>query len=971
VVTGSLIPTAEEVTAQNVQQVGTRDIQRSGSTAVLEVLQKTVADINGAGNLGSSNANIASGSTQGGAIISIRGLPTLVLDEGRRIADSAAISTGGFAFSDVSLFPTSLVSRIEVLKDGASALYGSDAVGGVINIFLKHDYKGVEIGYRYGMTVESGSQNTLAWVIAGVGNDKANITVGYQYFQTSGLFERERAYSNPSFGTTTYPGRLNAAGLQYTLNAGLITPFGVAGVAPGNQVFPLAAGAPLTGAVAGAYTAQTPAAIVAGFNLSNAPTSYLEENNQNAIASFTYQLWGKRLELFGELLYAMNHNESFLNGQPVTGGALVLLPGHVSTGPGDPTIYNPWGNVEFAPAGTAVAPGITRVSNGDLRARYIDHPRTFTDDTNFIRLLGGLRSQITNDYNFETAFYYSKYQITFRNGNLVNGNQLNAMLAGTAVDFAGNAIPSLDFFSKEPVGTGPGQVSASQFETIFGTNIRYQESWQKVIDAKFTGFPFKLPAGPFGFAIGGEYRSEGFSVTDSPEIFIGSVPIQNIDTSRSVYSAYLELSIPLVSPQMKIPAIYSMDLSLAGRHDHYEGVSKDANVPKITLRWQPIQDLTIRGYFGNSFVAPNLFQLDGPAASGFSTPYNLAANPSGFRSPTLQSQVLAGSNPNLVPSTAQNWGFGAVYSPKWAPGLTISADYFNVLQKNVISTIGAVNIATSVNNLGAASPYYNLVHTLNFNSGLLPTSGPGSGPFNNGTFAIANELLPFRTAGGAIVPNTGNGTGIENVFITDTGVNLGVVRVTGWDFSIGYTWDLKRFGTLQVGSNAVLYVNNDFKTFPNTEHYTNAKGFANTEGVGTIPQYKVNALLQYNYQHWSLGFNYNYTPQTLNALFFSPTSNNNPVVGAFSQIDGRLSYAFVAPAAQAPPPKTVVDPKGGPVRAPVAPAARWYDGLTLTVGCNNIFNHQPPFASGFNSNTDLSTFDGYGRLVYFQASKKF
>src|SRR4029077_1252534 len=110
-----------------------------------------------------------------------------------------------------------------------------------------------------------------------------------------------------------------------------------------------------------------------------------------------------------------------------------------------------------------------------------------------------------------------------------------------------------------------------------------------------------------------------------------------------------------------------------------------------------------RAYFGNSFVAPTLYQLYGPAAQGFTTPYNLPLLPAAGspRSPTLQSQVQSGSNPDLVPSTAQNYGFGIVYSPKWAPGLTISADYFNVLQQNVVSTIGAVTIANSVNQLGA------------------------------------------------------------------------------------------------------------------------------------------------------------------------------------------------------------------------------------------------------------------------------
>jgi len=117
----------------------------------------------------------------------------------------------------------------------------------------------------------------------------------------------------------------------------------------------------------------------------------------------------------------------------------------------------------------------------------------------------------------------------------------------------GAGFPRRDSFAPNPIGTGPGQRSAFQFGTAFGTNIRYQESWQKVIDAKFTGFPFKLPAGPFGFAIGGEYRSEGFTVTDSPEIFIGSVPSQNINTSRHVYSAYPELANPMCSPTRKRP----------------------------------------------------------------------------------------------------------------------------------------------------------------------------------------------------------------------------------------------------------------------------------------------------------------------------------------------------------------------------------------------------------------------------------
>ncbi|HEY5068155.1 MAG TPA: TonB-dependent receptor plug domain-containing protein, partial [Candidatus Acidoferrum sp.] len=188
-VTGSLIPTAEEVTAAPLDTISTSDIAVSGGTAdVLTILQKRNPDFVGGGNLGGSNANIASGSTQGGSIISLRGLPTLVLLEGRRIADSAAIAAGGFQFTDVSLFPTSLISRIEVLKDGASALYGSEAVGGVVNIFLKSDFNGVEVGARYGFTISSAVAERKAYAIAGVGNDTTHVTAGFQYYEIDPLF---------------------------------------------------------------------------------------------------------------------------------------------------------------------------------------------------------------------------------------------------------------------------------------------------------------------------------------------------------------------------------------------------------------------------------------------------------------------------------------------------------------------------------------------------------------------------------------------------------------------------------------------------------------------------------------------------------------------------------------------------------------------------------------------------------------
>jgi iron complex outermembrane receptor protein len=207
VVTGSLIPTAEEVTANPVDILTSADIQRSGEVAdILQVLEKRDPDFIGVGNLGQTNANIAAGN--GSSSLRIRGLPTLVLFENRRFANNATVALGAGEFSDVSMFPTALVSRIEVLKDGASAQYGSDAVGGVVNIFLKDDFQGFEAGFLYGTTLESSTARRRAYVIAGVGNDTTQVTAAMQYFEQDPLFMRERFYSRLPLGgvTTTYGG---------------------------------------------------------------------------------------------------------------------------------------------------------------------------------------------------------------------------------------------------------------------------------------------------------------------------------------------------------------------------------------------------------------------------------------------------------------------------------------------------------------------------------------------------------------------------------------------------------------------------------------------------------------------------------------------------------------------------------------------------------------------------------------------
>jgi iron complex outermembrane recepter protein len=968
IVTGSNIPTAEEVTAAPVDTLNTQEINRTGSQDVLTILQKRNPDFQGAGNLGSSNANIASGLTLGGTIIQIRGFPTLTLYEGRRIVDSAAISSGGFQFTDASLFPAALISRIEVLKDGASAIYGSEAVGGVINIFTKDDYQGAEVGFRYGTALDEAVAERRGYAIAGVGNDTTSITVGMQYYEIDPLFSRQRPYS-----AIVVPGSGNYAG--HVIDD--VGDYIIKGETPGAAAFPgpIIANSPFdVGVVPGSITptGSTANGTVNAFghipqfyqnqpngapalNLGTQPTSTLDTERTNVIATVDHQVFGKQLELFGNFLYYRADFRSFLNAQPLNnfssdaaGNFLTIPAGRLGVPFGSPGYIAGVNNTIFNP----LTVPLDNTDDLEVTNRYNQtNPRIFDNQNNFYRFLGGLRSQITPDWTAEVAAYYSKYDISFENENLVLLDQLNKMIAGTAVDNNGNAIPPLDFFAVNPIGTGPGQVSASQFNTIFGTNIRESSSFQRVFDAKITGFPFELPGGKVGLALGGEFRQEGFRFQDSPEIFVASVPIAGIDKKRDIESAYGELSIPIVGSSMNVPGVYDLELTLAGRYDHYEGVSQDAKVPKIALRYQPIKDLTLRGTYSNSFIAPNLFQLDGPPASGFSPAISVDGGP------TAQAQVVAPTNKALVPSTAESYSAGFVYSPSQVSGLTITVDYFRTLQQGIVGGRGAFLILTSVDQLGTASPFASLVAFNNFPG--LPGSTPITAPGQ-----IANKL--------------------SRIFYVDQLQNLGAQHVEGVDASAHYTMDLRTFGQFELGVNAIVFTQYELKTTAQS-NYFNVLGTDGAEGVGAVPDYKLTFLGEYRWQGFSLSLLANYIPKMYNAVAGSLELQNFRTfqkIEDYLEFDGRLQYTFVRnelPGAPAPEPKdskSMRDGKDGKNAAPVPGSTmsifdRMLNGTTLAVGCNNLFDRTPPFVRNANSNTDLSIYDPYGRFLYFEISKKF
>jgi iron complex outermembrane recepter protein len=987
VVTGSLIPTAEEVTANPVDIFTSADIQRSGeATDILQVLEKRDPDFVGVGNIGQTNANISGGN--GSSQIQIRGLPTLVLFENRRFANNATVALGAGEFSDVSIFPTALISRLEVLKDGASAQYGSDAVGGVVNVFLKDDFQGFEAGYRYGTTLEGSTAQRRAYVIAGVGNDTTQVMAAMQYYEMDPLFMRERFYSRLPLGgvTTTYggTGRDNYHGrTQYYLIDQLVPahwPLGSSVNSPldfyaAHSIAPPPAA---SGTANPGQYAQMPLAYrfspngttssnreVVTYDLSFKPTSTLDLSSSTAYASFEHKICGDQLVAFGNFLFAHNHSEYDLNAQPLSNATGVVILGTMRINPltglivpenrGAPAPYSPF---QLSIDSNTLTGNYRLFANN----RYQTNPRRFTNDNDFYRYLGGLKSQLTDadhgNWYTEAAAYYSNYQITFVNENLVNATALNALIAGQ-FDANGVLIPgtALDFFALDPIHNGSRSVDPVLFNGIFGDNIRELVTYSRAFDWIIRGFPFELPGGPVGVAGGVEYFAEGFKYQDSLEAFIGSVPTPASNHGRNVFGAFAEVRIPIVGSQQNIPFVYNFELDFSGRYDVYEGISGDSKVPKVMARYQPIKDVTIRGTYGNSFIAPDLFSLFGPTSFGFTPSITL----NGVQQD--QAQLEAVTNPNLTPSTAQSWTAGIVYSPHFVPGLTVSADYFWTLQQNIVLFLPSQLIIQSVEALGPASPYYNLITFGNFpgNPGATAVGGPGSLHDN-----------------------------LASAFVRDPLLNIGADRVEGLDLAIDYNWDIPHWsdmdwGQLELQVRSVVFLGHDRKIFP-TDAYYNISGLIGDEGFGAFPDYKISFLVEHRWKGATLTLTANYIADMKNTVGVDPqTIDQNTLenVGDYITVDGRLSYTFhrAAPeaAVTAPEPKDAKDGKtamGGKAVAGVETTScwsvdHWLDGFTVAVGCNNILDEDPRIVVGGNSSTNLAVYDPFGRFVYFEVSKKF
>jgi iron complex outermembrane receptor protein len=966
-VTGSFLPVSATVNASPVLTIKSSDIGQSGATDPLRLLRQVTPLFAGSGNQGTEANNGAAGESY----VALRNLTTLVLINGQRLVGSPFTSG---TLVDLNTVPTAMIDRIEILKDGASTIYGTDAIGGVVNIILKKDYNGAEMGVRYGSTSNGDYKTREAYLIGGASGNGYSITMGAQHFENIPLFTTSRPLTTLSgaaenamgFNVTsavfsgTYPGRVGSFVLAgSTLIATGATGFNAAITNPGIKSSPndtsLTGG--FTGAAAftflqnnGTYlrVSTTPAGIAVGGSATALNTTLfdnplIENTKRNQFfVNFSKELVGKNLEVFGDFLYS----------QTVNGGSGLAPSPIPGVGPGG-------GNSLFIPANNPY-----NVFNIDFpgalsaRVRTIElGKRTSINETNTWRFVAGLKGEINDKYNWEAIYNYSRASQLQRILGGVNGANMNAAMiplidsdtggyvynaAGkplsTLTDSTGTNVPVYNFFAL------PGFNDPATLNLLKTTLYSSGDATLRNIQFILRGRPFELPAGEVGFALGAETRAEDLSgsvdALFANGLALGYNPANPFSGgSRSSKGAFLEVGVPVTSAKQNIPGFYKVDLNLADRYEEIQP-GGNANSPKVGLTWMPFDDsFVLRGTYSKGFIAPAIISLFGPSVGNSPALQILEGDGSAGSGgslgnlTTIQINANQLSNPLLPSSKSTSYTLGFVYSPKQVKGLTFSADYYHIAQDGV-GGFDYTAIAADLNAKGSGSIY---------------ASG----------FVFAdNTKLTTATPNQVTSTNFG--------FITVRQNPLGDQWTSGLDLSVDYNFKTASMGQFDVGAQANVLFNYYARTSPIAPYIQYANNFSNgTNGIGfangLLPNYIIKPYVNHTYGPLMTSLFLNYVPsvRTTGDLTYT-TGGTDP-----DTISGKPYYVPSYFTADLTFSYTV--PNFG---------HDWARNLTVTVGANNLFNKNPPYVPvdgnppGEN-NTVEAQYDIIGRFFFIEVKKAF
>lgn len=662
VVTGSRLPGTSLSSSAPVNVLTEQQIRATGATNVGELLRSIPAATSTAGE-GAGRGN------SGAATVALRGLSavnTLVLINGRRV-----ISASGGGTVDLNSIPFAAIERVEVLQDGASAIYGSDAIAGVVNLIMRDFYDGLRLSGYYGISSRGDLPTRQIDVTFGHEWDRGGFAFSGSYRKSGGNLMSDRPVSrdpdwrdrggrnlrNPLPITTAFTG-IDPANpeMQYIIREGVEQATSLADFRP--YIFP-GTDDPLTSGNDGTnffeYTS-------AASDLENLNFFF---NGHHEVAS--------DVTAYLEASYSHRKSFGFLSFDSI--GAAYNSPVVVAAD----NVYNPFGYEVSA------SRAIIEQTSRDVRQNNVR--------TNTFRIVGGVRGRIFSTWNWDVSYNHQEMEEhNFRGRGIILSKMRQAAGGPDVCNFEVDGCVPINLFG------APGSITPEVLDFISADSSSFSTAGLKSAVANFSGPLFSLPAGTVNLAVGAEYREESFTADYDPlseqNAFISRTLLPDaFPPTRKVQELYAEIGIPLLRD---LPLINSLDVEAAVRYSHYNVFGSTTN-PKVGIKWRPSEDLLIRGTWGTAFRAPTFTEAFGGQTNGFQAVVDPCAGDDYASYPGCGGEqvtgistggafVLSGGNPDLDPETASNLTVGAVYQPGFVPGLALTVDYFRIRKENIIGS---------------------------------------------------------------------------------------------------------------------------------------------------------------------------------------------------------------------------------------------------------------------------------------------
>ena len=986
VVTGSQIKGAQITDALPVTVLTAAAIEATGASSG-DDLYRSLASA-GTVSFGNNMTRSITGGVNGArgdvASVNLRNLGTgntLVLINGRRMVNHPTVQTDPpglvpVTSANMNSIPVTGLARVEVLRDGASAIYGTDAIAGVINNVLRSDYEGLELSIRYGEPKSSSGQDLTINLHGGVtfNNDRTNVSFDSQLYQRDPMLTADRSYSRSSDLRSLVVGTSFEGDTQFR-NTSTTTPWGrfvlpnpvtVGGVTstlfhiqpntlPGCLA-PVPAGPPDICLDDGAidndlrYNANLPSG---GRTMNN------EVDRFNHFMTLNHR-FDNGVELFGEvgLFFAESTFQRGFGNTPLSSHPL-WIPGENYWSPfGALTLPDGSPNPNRLPGldiNEVPAEGLLIPLHGATDYRILDSGSRLVEvDDRSWRLVAGFRGELFGTgWDFDTAVVYSE---------ATSRDRTNDRISNTAFQAAA-ALPTPDaynFFN----GAGAGNLIVDGTPNPDEVLDRFYIVSDKDTKATLALADFKLSkrdlfalfGNGVGAAVGVEFRRERYEDDRDPRLdgtvtftnYLGdtfgsdtmnSSPTPDTFGERKVWSAFAELAIPLVSEDKSIPLIHSLDFQLAARYEDFSDVG-DILKPRIAMGWYPIEQLQIRASYAEGFRAPNLAQTNDGITRRvrFGTDwYYCQAQVNKGDVPNMNAcdgSVGVGNNidfsverlsfgtSDLIPEETENISYGIVWTPSFVDGLTITADYWEIKQTDLVGLFGSPNQLA-------------LDWAMRIN-------GLGGNPL-----VVRNDPTPEEIAFFA-------GSGLEPVGeaiqTLDQYLNFDFRETSGLDFEIHYRLTDLPIGSFDIDLGIARMLEKK-QTVSGPGAFINAQGepAVQVQGGGDLlkrdrdPKIRGTGSVRWYYENWDASVSANYVGEVFDTSVTNDVTGEWWVVESWRTFGARVGYTF----------------DDGRLA-----------GTRFTVGVRNLTDEDPPLADD-NFGFLPQLHNPYGRYWYVTARYEF